>query len=129
MLNRFCRIYSEFGAKAAVKVAVLIIGLVGMAVGGVIGFGSPWAAVISAVGLVLGFLLRRAIAKGIEAYSRVFQVGVFVYGIVLFIGERLGWEMETKLLIITATTAVVFNLQFWSLSDCSVVNTEHSTQE
>lgn len=122
LLDRFRRIGREFGTNAVVRTSVLLVGLLGMAVLGLIAFASPWAAVAGAVGLALGFLLRRPIARGVEYYSGAVPVGLFVYGVVLFAGDRVGLAPEAKLLIITATTVVIFDLQFWSLSDPSVVN-------
>jgi hypothetical protein len=129
MLNRFCRIHREFGTSAVVRLSVLLIGLLGMALLGLIAFASAWATLVAAIGLALGVLLRQEIARGAKYYSRAIPASLFVYGIVLFLGERLGLDPEARLLIITATTVVVFDLQFWSLSDPSVVNTERRTQE
>jgi hypothetical protein len=129
LLNRFRKIRQEFGTRAVVRLSVLLVGLVGMALLGAIAFASPWAAVVGAAGLALGFLLRRPIARGIEYYGVVIPAALFVYGIVLVLGDRVGLGDEAKLLIITATTVVVFDLQFWSLSDPSVMNPERPEQE
>lgn len=123
MFGRFRRIRAEFGATAAARTAVLLVGLLGMAVFGWVSFSSPWPAVVAVVGLLLGFVLRGPIGSGVEYYSGVVPAGLFVYGLVLFGGERVGLSPEARLLIITATTAVVFGIQFWSLSDPSVVST------
>jgi hypothetical protein len=129
MLDRFRRIRCEFGTSAVVRTSVLVIGLLCMSVLGLIMFSSLWTALIAAVGLTLGFLLRRPIASGVEYYSLTFRAGLFIYGVVLFLGEHFGLSQEAKLLIITATTVAVFDLQFWSLSDPSVVNTERHAQK
>ena len=47
-----------------------------------------------------------------------------MYGVVLALGERFGLDRESQLLIITVTTVVLFDLQFWSLTDPSVVNVD-----
>jgi hypothetical protein len=77
---------------------------------------------------MLGFLLRRKIADGAEHYPRVITVGLFVYPIILLLGDQLGLKQSTKLAIITVTTVLIFNLQFWSLSDPSIVNAERHVQ-
>jgi hypothetical protein len=129
MLNRFQRIQQEFGTKTLLRIILLLVGLVGMTIFGYFALSSIIAGIITLVGLVLGFLLRKQIADGVEYYSRPITVGLFIYGIILFLGDMLGIENNVKLAIITATTVIIFDLQFWSLSDTTVVNLERSMQE
>lgn len=128
-MNRFRRIQNEFGLSALIRTSVLLIGLLGMALLDFFVFSGIGAGIIAVVGLALGFLFRRKIPEGAEHYPRAIYAGLFVYSIVLFLGDRLGLGNGAKLAIITATTVVIFDLQFWSLSDPSVVNAERSTQE
>lgn len=100
-----------------------------MTIFGYFALSSILAGIITLVGLVLGFLLRNQIADGVEYYSRPITAGLFIYGIILFLGDMLGIENNVKLAIITATTVIIFDLQFWSLSDTTVVNLERSIQE
>jgi hypothetical protein len=123
-MNRFRRIHNEFGTWALFRTCVLLVGLVGMTLFDFFAFSSIRAGLIAGVGLVLGFILRRKIPDGVEYYTRVFPVVLFIYPIVLFLGDRLGLDDSVKLAIITLTTVVMFDLQFWSLSDTSVINTE-----
>lgn len=129
MLNRFQRINEEFGTKVLLRTILLLAGLTEMSIFGYFGFSSIIAGSIAIVGLILGFLLRNQIADGAEYCSRAVTVGLFIYGIILFIGDRLGIENDTKLAIITATTVIVFNLQFWSLSDPTIINLEQRIQK
>lgn len=129
MINRFQRIRREFGTKVLLRIILLLVGLVGMTVFGYFAFSSLVAGIITFVGLVLGFLLRNQIAAGVEYYSRAIGAGLFVYGIILFLGDRLGIENNVKLAVITATTVIVFDLQFWSLSNAMIMNQERSIQE
>lgn len=128
-MNRFRRIKNEFGTSALIRILVLLIGLVVMALFDCFAFSGVGAGLIAVVGLVLGFLLSRRIADGADHYPRVISVGLFVYGIILFLGDRLGLGNSAKLAVITATTVVMFDLQFWSLSDPSVVNAEQTAQK
>lgn len=127
-MRRFRRIRSEFGTKALLRVSALLVGLLAMTLFDYFGFGSLRASVIAAAGLLLGFLLRRPITKGVGYYPRVVTAGLFVYSAVLLLGDLLGIGRGVKLAIITATTVVIFNLQFWSLSDTSVVNAGRGTR-
>lgn len=129
MINRFQRIRREFGTKVLLRIILLLVGLVGMTVFGYSAFSSLVAGIITFVGLVLGFLLRNQIAAKVKYYSRAIGAGLFVYGIILFLGDRLGIENNVKLAIITATTVIVFDLQFWSLSNAMIMNQERSIQE
>lgn len=124
MLHRFRKIDREFGRSTVVRLAVLLIGLGIMAAMGWGMFDSPWASIIAVGGLAAGFLCRHWITLGVSHYHVVIPAGLFVYGLVLFAGKRLGIEPEMSLLIITLTTVVVFDLQFWSLSDPTVAPIE-----
>src|SRR5215204_3838922 len=120
MLNRFQRIKTEFGTTDYIRIMLLLVGLVGMTVFGLFAFSSFLAGIIAAVGLILGFLLKRQIANGAEYYAKAITAGLFVHGIIVFLGDTLGLENNVTLAIITAVTVVVFDLQFWSLSDPSI---------
>lgn len=128
LLSRFRRIQDEFGTKAVLMISFLMISLLGMDVVGWVVFASPLAALIGAGGFAVGFLFRDRIAQGIEYYHVAVPIGLFVYGLVLFAGDRVGMSLQARWAIITAATAVVFNLQFWSLSDPLVVNTQQDSQ-
>jgi uncharacterized membrane protein YjjP (DUF1212 family) len=129
MFNRFQRIQREFGTKDLLRIILLIVGLFAMTIFGYFVLSSIIASIITFVGLVLGFLLRKQIADGVQYYSRVVTVGLFIYGIIGFLGDILGIENNVKLAIITATTVIVFDLQFWSLSNPTVINQERNNQE
>lgn len=124
MINRFSRIHREFGFRVSARIALLIVGLVGMPLLGVFGLGSWWPALIVVAGVVVGALLRRQIVEIFEWTSWALPTALFVYGLLLFVGERLGLSREMQLVVITLTTVVVFDLQFWSLSDPSIVKVE-----
>lgn len=121
-MNRFSRIRNEFGTAALLRTSALLLGIPLMALFDFFAFSNIRAGLIGAAGLALGFLFRRKIPEGVEYYPRIMTVGLFVYSIVLFLGDLLGLEKGMKLAIITSVTVVLFDLQFWSLSDPSVVN-------
>ena len=123
-MKRFRRIYDEFGTGALVRTLILLIGLCALSLFDYLGHSSIRASVIAIVGLSLGWLLRRLIVEGVEYYHGVLRVGLIIYSIVLFVGGWLGLSGSAQLAVITATTVIIFDLQFWSLSDPSVVNTE-----
>lgn len=129
MLNRFQRIRTEFGTMILIRTTLLLVGLIAMTIFGFFAFSSLLAGVIAVTGLILGFLFRKQISTGIEYYSYAIPAGLFVYSIILFLGDRFGFENSVKLIIITVTTVIIFDLQFWSLSDPSVVNQERSIEE
>jgi low affinity Fe/Cu permease len=88
---------------------------------GLIALSSPWSAWVVAVGLAIGWVLRRKIVDWFEIISWALPAALSIYGIVLTIGGILGLSHEGQLLIITATTVIVFELQFWCFSDPSIV--------
>jgi hypothetical protein len=124
MIDRFTRIHREFGWGASARLVLMIVGLIGMSLLGVFGFDSWWPTVIAIIGLVLGFLLKRQIVEAFEWTTWALPIAGIIYGVLLFIGERLGLSREVQLMLITFTTVVVLDLQFWSLSDPAIVKVE-----
>jgi hypothetical protein len=121
------RIRSEFGFSAYVRTLVLVFGLPGIAIIGIALFGRFEPLVIIFVGLIAGMLFRRQIANRTESLSALTNVGLFIYGVVLFFGDLLKIDGATKIAIIALTTVIVFNFQFWSLSDPDVYNPERES--
>jgi hypothetical protein len=123
MLNRFARIQREFGTGPFAKTIFLLIALVALSIFGVLGFDTLWPAIVTVAGLLLGWPLRPVIVNNAELIVWAIPGSVVVYGVVLFLGERvLGISGEWQLLIITITTVLLFDAQFWSLSDPDIVN-------
>jgi hypothetical protein len=121
MFDRLTRIHHEFGFGASARMVLMIVGIVGMAIFGVLGFSSWWPALIALSGFVAGLLLRRRIVEIFEWTTWAIPTALFVYGVMLFVGERLGISREVQLMIMTLATVVVFDLQFWALSDPSII--------
>ena len=121
MIGRLTRIHREFGFGASARMVILIIGLIGMPILGVLVFTSWWPMFIVAAGLVAGFIFRRKIVEVFEWTFWALPAALIAYSILLFVGERLGISREAQLIIITLTTVMVFDLQFWSLSDPTIV--------
>lgn len=122
MIARFRRIQHEFGTKALLKTLLLLFGLVAMAVMGIVMLESFDAAVTAVVGLALGALVRRPIVERVALLPRLVHVGLTIYAVVLFLGGQFGMDNEVKLLIVTFTTVVLFDFQFWALSDPGIYN-------
>lgn len=128
MLSRFKRVHQEFGIVFSVRIVLLLLGLVGMSALGAFMFQSPWPAVVTVVGLALGWILRRRIVDSFDALTWAFPAALFVFSVVLFIGEQLGLSREGQLLITTLTTVFIFDLQFWWFSDPSIVRSDGDTK-
>lgn len=129
MLYRFTRVRHEFGNKDFAKVVFLLVSLVAMAVIGYFAFDSLLTVAVAAVGLILGWFLRTKIVDHMETLFRLAPKFLFIYGIALTAGQLLGLSREAQLLIITATTAALFNIQFWTLSDPAIINIERAKLE
>ena len=77
------------------------------------------------VGLVVAWFLRREIVHHFDFLQWVLPGSLFVYGIMLFIGERvIGISRATQALVIATVLAITFSIQFWSLSEPEIVNIE-----
>ena len=119
------RIRNEFGKVAFLRVVLMIIALIALPAIGYFGFSSFLPAAIIIVGSVIGFLLRRQVVDHFEWFRWALPSALFIYGVVLFIGERIiGMSKLTQLVTITAVTVIVFNIQFWALSDPSIIYSE-----
>lgn len=124
MISRFTKIHRKFGLGASVRMALLVVGLVGTSILGFTLLETWWPTAIAVGGVILGFLLRRQIVDIFEWTAWALPTALFVYGILVFIGERLGLSREAQLILITLTTVITFDLQFWSLSDPSIIKLE-----
>jgi hypothetical protein len=121
MIARFTRIHREFGFGASARTVLMLVGLVAMSIFGVFGLQNWWPLLIAIVGLALGFALKRQIVAAFEWTAWALPAALFIYSLLLFVGERLGISREVQLVLITLTTVITFGLQFWSLSDPSIV--------
>lgn len=122
IMQRFQRIYTEFGLGQLIRIVLLLVGLLGMALFGVLGLNSWIAVGIAGIGLVVGWFLRNVIPEGAEYYTAAITGGLLIYGIVLLVGKYSGVSHELQLGVIALTTVIVFNLKYWTLSDPRVVN-------
>lgn len=123
MISRFTRIKDEFGTRVLLRILLLLLALGGLSLLGWLAIGSLWPAALSISGLLIGWLLRGFILEYGESLTWALPVGLTVFGIVAFIGEKLlGMSREAQLMVITLTTVAVFNIQFWWLSDPLVIN-------
>ncbi len=120
--SRFSRIKREFGTWVFVKTLLLLMAAVGVSAIAYFGFESVVPAMIVVVGLVAGWILRDAIVNHFDFLQWVLPGSLFIYGILLFVGERIiGISRTAQAIIIAAVLAIAFSIQFWSLSDPSIV--------
>ncbi len=129
MIQRLQQIKIKFGKIVLIRILVLLVGLLLMSVLGLFWLSSFSSVTIAVSGYLLGFLLRNKIADRAEHYGQIISTGLFIYGIILFLGDRFGIENYLKLAIITTVTVIIFNLQFWSLSDPTVINLENNSNK
>ena len=116
ILSRLKRIREESGVGVILRIVLLLGGFLVMSIAGIVFLSSYTPAVISLLGLLLGYLLRDKIAQRAELLPAV-KLSLLLYGVVLALGDLLDMGKITKLSIITVATVLVFVLQFWCLSD------------
>ena len=121
-MHRFQRIYRVFGLGEFLRTIILFVGSIGMALFSFFYFSSLISPGIVIAGLLLGWTLRKQIVQGLDYYSALVPISLFIYGLVLFVGKRMNLDHELMLNIITVTTVILFNLKFWTLSDPEVLN-------
>ena len=122
ILSRFARIRREFGTWMFVRTLLALMAAVGIATMAYFALESILPAVIVLTGLFAGWYLRRQIVDHFDFLQWVLPGTLFVYGIVLFIGERVvGISRSTQALVIAGVSAIAFGIQFWALSDPQIV--------
>ena len=122
ILSRFERIRSEFGTWMFIRTVLLLVAAVGIAAVAFFGFDSVLPAFVVVIGLFAGWILRRQIVHHFDFLQWVLPGSLFVYGIVLFIGERMiGISRASQALVVVIVSVITFSIQFWSLSDPEIV--------
>jgi len=69
---------------------------------------------------IAGWYFRNSIMEMGEFYNKYSTLILFVYGVVLFLTKRLGVGLHGQLIVITIATVVIFNLNFWSISEAAL---------
>lgn len=92
-----------------------------MSIGGWIGLSSLLPATAALLGLLACWALRERIVRMAEWVPLIVKIGLAIYGGTLVISDEFQWSHVTQLTIISATTALILSLQFWSRSDARVI--------
>lgn len=124
MINRIKRINTEFGKLATLRIVITILGLIGMSIIPIIYWHTSRYLIITIIGLIIGWIFKEKIVDSIDIIPKISSISLWIYGIVLTVGDHAGFDHYTKLLIITITTIITFNLNFWALSDPNICNAE-----
>jgi len=104
------------------KTVILLLAALGMSAMGFFSFGSILPTVIVGIGLFAGWILRREIVDHFETLHWALPASLFVYGIVLFLGERvIGISRSTQVIVYATVSVISFVIQFWALSDPEIV--------
>jgi hypothetical protein len=108
-MDRFRRIQTEFGVKVLRCTALLLVGLLGMALLDYFAFSSVKADIIAAV--ELGFLLRRKIIEGASIITALFQSASSSTRSLCFWRNLLGLANSVKLIVMAVATVIIHDLQ------------------
>lgn len=125
MLKKFMRIKEEFGNVILYKTLLLGIGMLVMSIAAVYFYNRVDILILAAAITIISCLIRRQIVAFAELLPAIFNAGLVSYGIALSLGGILDISNGWTLFIITITTAIMFNMQFWILSDTTIVNLEN----
>lgn len=120
MIRRIKHIYTEFGAGALWRIALLVAGLIGFSLAGILVFGTFRELLVAIISVLIGFALRRQITDLMISTPRCIHGVLTVYFLVLIGCWITGQSLQTQLTVINLATAVVFNLQFWALSNPAI---------
>ena len=74
---------------------------------------------------LIGWTLRKSAMKLGANYSRYSRRFLFLYGLGFFVADRAGCGVQMKLVVIAFACIVMFNLNFWSITEEAMANQQH----
>lgn len=120
MINRMRLIREVGGAPAFVSTLIVLLGCIAFPVFEFSAFGTLYCAAFVAALTTLGWLFRKRIMEFGAEYQKRTRVILFLYGAVLVSTKYLGGGYHAQLVVITIATAIMFNLNLWSVSEAVI---------
>jgi hypothetical protein len=124
MFRRMKLIYDVGGIWPAISTWVVLLGAIAFPVAEWLLFRSVFCLMVVIGVTFLGWLMRRRIMEIGPVYSIYSTRILFAYGVVLFLTKRLGFGHHAQLVVITLATVLMFNLNFWTVSEAAIADQE-----
>ena len=129
MPNRCSLLLTFAGWSNFLRTMLCLVAPIGLAIAEFVLFRGLYCAMITIILTSLGWYFRKAIMKLGKNYSRHSRRFLLVYGLCLPIASRAGLGVQFQLAIIAFACTVVFNLNFWSITEAALVWTSQRDQD
>ena len=117
MFHRMALIRSGTGNGPFIRTLIVLLASIGLPIAEWFIFGACYSGPAVLLLTFLGWLSRGAIRR-LGDHFQVFMMTVLViYGGLLLLFKTQGYSNHAQLILITIATAVVFNLNFWYISE------------
>jgi uncharacterized membrane protein len=116
MLTQFSRLLSIGGWNAFFRTLLMLATAVGLAIAELAIFRQAYCAILIIAITALGWSFRKAIMTLDGNYSYYSKRILFVYGLGLFVANRVGVEHDVQIAIIAFACMIMFNLNLWSIT-------------
>ena len=85
-------------------------------------FGTGYGFAIAVSFMAVGWLFKNQIVELGAEYGRRSNQVLIVYALVFYLAKRLDATHHAQLLIILVATVIMFNLNFWSISEAAIID-------
>ncbi|GIX00252.1 MAG: hypothetical protein KatS3mg111_3584 [Pirellulaceae bacterium] len=117
----------EFGGPVAYRATwVVLLGSILLPVWEYVAFQSLIGAAIVGMVTLLAAIFRRQLLRWGSEYRRWSRGILWVYALVLLATRLFGYGHHVELLVIIAATAMMFNLNYWVISEAALLFDEES---
>lgn len=124
MLHRISLIRQVGGTGPFIRTCLLLVASIVMSAVEVAYFGGVTGGIAAVVLTMAGWYFRTQIMELGAAYAKASSLILLVYGVVLFLAKYSGFGIHGQLVVIIIATVIMFNLNFWSISEAALQETE-----
>ena len=124
--NRFSLLLNVRGWNVFLRTMLCLATALGLAIAEFVLFRGIYCGLVTIMFTLLGWSFRKTIMKLGANYSRHSRRFLFVYGLCLYIATRAGVGIQIQFAIIAFSCIVMFNLNFWSITESALVDQQFS---
>ena len=129
MLKRMAYIRSAGGNNAYVRTWLVFLGSIGFCIAEGVIFQQYFCTAFSIALTTSGWAFRKSIMEWGTEYARRSSLILFTYGVVLLAAKYMGFGHHVQLVLIGVATVLMFNLNYWTISEAVVVEHERIRNE
>ena len=117
MFYRMALIRSATGNGPFIRTLIFLFASMGLPIAEWFIFGACYGGPVVIVLTILGWMLRSIIRRLGDYFQVVMMIVLVAYGGLLLMFKTQGYSNHAQLVLITAATAIVFNLNYWYISE------------